>query len=484
MLQTRVAAEPQAVGRWPEAETRPEGGYCLISVLQVSMAWWAYKSGLIRWVDLRTWFACWELVSRRCELKPGEPRRYDVGELEGLVGGVGGGKVPVATRRKESLRRLERAGLISWSSSSIQFPSSPDRMPVEDLSEFWAMFQRIVNRKRRVPVPRRIVREIAAGLAPVVVATILGHLLRCLYFSKQRGWQYEGCCKATFVVEVFGVDERGVRRARKHLEEIGWLSLEESDHWHRQRYGGRAVINGAWSRPVNYGAAPPTGLPGRTAELPVGLPCPVPEEKLSSRLKNQKPANRGPAGVFNGKDLKKKPTMIHVEPWDLKDTGRLLELFEDAQRLNLVGGGYEDQLLFVAAAERALVKGTMNPCGFFVRVVRSKLWHHVTNGDEDAAHERLKKHFYGHEKKRKREPVRRVRAPRIELSEDGRLVQAVRHVVAKKRISGDPFHVLRADATYRDWTRERWDKAVGEVESARFAQLQANASADEDRIEW
>ncbi|MBU0716950.1 MAG: hypothetical protein KJ749_01770 [Planctomycetes bacterium] len=448
------------------------------------MVWWAYRIGLIRWVDLRTWFACWELVSRRCEVKANEPRRYEVTELEGLVGGVGGKRIPVATRRTESLRRLERAGLIAWSSSAIQFPASPDRMPVEDLSDFWAMYQRIENRKRRVPVPRRIVREIAAGFAPVVVATILGHLLRCLYFSKQRGWQYEGCCKSTFVAEVFGVDERGVRRARKHLEEIGWLSLEESDHWHRQRYGGRAVINWAWSRPVNYESRPPTELPGRTAELPAGLPCPVPEEKLSSRLKNQKPASRGPTGVFNGKDLKKTPTMRHVEPWDLKDTGRLLQLFEDAQRLSLVGGGYGDQLLFVAAAERALMKGTMNPCGFFVRVVRSKLWHHVTNGDEDAAHERLKKHFYGHEEKRKREPVRRARAPRIELSGDARLVQAVRHIVAKKRISGDPFHVLRADATYRDWTRERWDTAVGELENARLRQFQANASAREDPVAW
>jgi len=484
MLRTRVAAEPQAAGSWPEAKTRPEGGYCLISVLQISMVWWAYKSGLIRWVDLRTWFACWELVSRRCELKPGEPRRYDVGELEGLVGGVGGVKVPVATRRKESLRRLERAGLISWSSSSIQFPSSPDRMPIEDLSEFWAMFQRIVNRKRRVPIPRRIVREIAAGLAPVVVATIFGHLLRCLYFSKQRGWQYEGCCKATFVVEVFGVDERGVRRARKHLEEIGWLSLEESDHWHRQRYGGRAVINGAWSRPVNYESPRPTELPGQAVEFPVGLPCPVPEEKLSSRSKNQKPANRGPTGVFNRKDQKKKPTMVHVELGNLKDTERLLLLFDDATERGLVTSSEHDRLLFIGAAERALMKGTTNPCGFFVRVVRSKLWHHVTQGDEDAAHERLKKHFYGHEKKRKREPVRRATAPRIELSGDARLVQAVRHVVLKNRISGDPFHVLRADAEYRDWTRERWDTAVEEVERSRFAQCRVNASAREDLVAW
>lgn len=471
-----VAAEPHA------AEERPVGGYCLISVLQLSMVWWAYKRGLIRWVDLRVWFACWEIVSRRCELRPSELRRYEVGELEGIVGGVGGRKVSADTRRGESIRRLQRAGLIVWSESAIQFPASPDRMPVEDLSDLWAMHQRIQNRKRRVPVPRRIVREIAAGFSPVIVATVLGHLLRCLYFTKQRGWQYEGCCKASFVSDVFNVDERGVRRARKHLEEIGWLRLEESEHWHRQRYGGRAAIDPTWSRPVTYESSEETELPGRIAEFPARLPGPVPEEKLSSRSKNQKPATRGPIGFSAGKDWEKKPTMRHVELWDLKNTDRLLVLFEDATEKGVLQNSEHDRLLFVAAAERALMKGTINPCGFFVRVVRSQLWHHVTQGDEDAAHQRLKTHFYGDVRKREKEPARRFKPPTIKLSEDARMVSAAMNVAQAKRLSGDPFYLLRQMSP--EWNRERWDAASDELERARFARFQANASDHDEVGEW
>jgi len=441
----------------------PQGGYCLISVMQLCMVWWAYKRRLIRWVDLRTWFACWELVARRCTLQADEARRYELSEFEKLVGGRGGGSV-----RRASLRRLERAGLLSWSESAIEFAISPDRMP-GDLAGFWRMFESVGNNRRRVPVPRRTVRELAGGFAPVVAATVLGHLLRCLYFSKRQGWSYEGTCKASWVAEVFDVDERGVRRARKHLKGIGWLTHEESEHWHRQRYGGRAVINRFWSRPSEPLSKSQGELPGQNGEIRTGLPGPESEENLSSRLKDHEPAAGGPAGVCNEGEEKKKPSMQHIFVIDLKEVSRTLRLFEDAVARGLVDASEHSRLMFVAAAERALVKGTRNPCGLFRRLVERRLWHHITQGDEDAAYERLKRHFYGD--RRQREPVRRVVAPpRVELSEDARFVATVTRALSQQGYRGEPFHAVRRE--FPEWSQERWGRAVEEVENSRLARLQ------------
>jgi hypothetical protein len=48
-----------------------------------------------------------------------------------------------------------------------------------------------------------------------------------------------------------------------------------------------------------------------------------------------------------------------------------------------------------------------------------------------------------------------------EVSDDARLVQAVRAAAARARYRGDPFPLLKRQVP--EWTRERWDKAVAEL---------------------
>ena len=84
------------------------------------------------------------------------------------------------------------------------------------------MHQAITNNRRRVPVPRQAVRLIAGGAKASVIATMLGHLIRCLYYRDQH-CRSGGWCKASWIAEVFGINLRSVKAARKHLVEIGWL---------------------------------------------------------------------------------------------------------------------------------------------------------------------------------------------------------------------------------------------------------------------
>jgi hypothetical protein len=149
-----------------------------------------------------------------------------------------------------------------------------------------------------------------------------------------------------------------------------------------------------------------------------------------------------------------------VVPEDLKDTGRLLELYEQAVDQGLAPPSEWGRLRFVAAAEHARIIGTKNPCGLFVRLVRGGLYHFATEDDTTAASVRLRKHLYGisSEPRASAGPIFRS-GP--ELSADARLVEAVRAAAAKARYRGDAFPLLKRQKP--EWTRERWDKAVAEL---------------------
>lgn len=457
-MDSTCAAERQ--GR----RSRPEGGYRFISTFELLMAFWAYKAGFLTWRDFRVWLACHEAVARRCRLPRGRCARYGLDELHGLVGGVGGEHI------RSSLRRLERVGLVRFSVEAIHFATSPDELKVENLSGFWAMVERLGQKNRKVPVPRRTIRFIAGGVRRTVAATMLGQIIRCCYLKKGE-YTAEGSCAAAWIAGLFGLDERNVKRARKHLTEIGWLIPLESDFWHRQRYGGRAVVNPTWRRPIeeNFSPVPETKLPPRS-EISTTKPPPllILNGELLTESKNQNPAGADRSGVCNEEPEKKPPTMKHVEIEDLRDTERTLLLFEEAveHRVGGLTGSEGDRLKFVAAAERAISVGTENPPGFFARIVRSGLWHHITQGDEDAAHRRLKRHFFGAAKREKPKPVRYPRPP---LSADAKLMLAVKRVATQHRMTCDPFHLLHRERP--DWTRERWEAAVTEVESVRFERV-------------
>ena len=150
-------------------------------------------------------------------------------------------------------------------------------------------------------------------------------------------------------------------------------------------------------------------------------------------------------------------------PEDLKDTGRLLDLYNQAIALEYVTPSERDRLQFVAAAEHARVIGTKNPCGLFVRLVRCGLWSFLTQDDEDAANARLKSHLYGKLTERQAPEITPMRTVEF-LSEDAVVVRSIRAAVARAGYRGDAFPVLRRERP--EWTRERWVQALAELELA------------------
>jgi len=249
------------------------------------------------------------------------------------------------------------------------------------------MLDLVPNHRRLIPVPRRIVRLIAGGARRVVVATVLGHLLRCLYY---RGGLClpEGTCKASWIALVFGVNIRNVKAARKHLVCVGWLVPIAARQTCMNRFGQRVRVNLEWSRndisPTSK-RSPPSSI------STTGSPPPYEDKKLSSRIyMNQKPAI-GPPGVSKQPGREGQPTLRHVVREDLHDPKRLHELHRQAIAAALISQSECDRLRFFAAAEHAKAIGSRNPCGLFAAVVRRGLWRYITQDDEDVAVNVLKR---------------------------------------------------------------------------------------------
>src|SRR5262249_30577420 len=155
--------------------------------------------------EVRVWWAAQEMVARRCQVGTGLQPRYRLEEWGSLLGRRAG--IPTA------LAKLQQAGLLTWADSHLTFPAAP----LETNLALAPMLAQVANPHRRIPVPRRLLRFLAQSGSRVLLATILGHLFRCLYY-RQGHCRADGFCKASWIAKVFGVSPRAVKAARQRLE--------------------------------------------------------------------------------------------------------------------------------------------------------------------------------------------------------------------------------------------------------------------------
>jgi hypothetical protein len=472
---------------------KPVGGFVFLTVQQLCLVWWAYRIRLIHLIDFRVWFAAHEMGARRCQLDPGQVPEYTLKELHNLVGGVGGEHL------RASIRRLEAVGLLTWSSTKLTFATSATALRgIHDLSDLNTMYNAIPNNRRRAPVPRQAIRLIAGGCRATVIATMLGHLIRCLYYRNRRcisgGW-----CKASWIADVFRLDLRNIKAARKHLVTIGWLQTLDTPQTLCNRWGSYILVNLSWTRaamekasqddaqtPSSESPPPPrfstTKLPPPSKEHrePLQDPQhqkPAPQTDLTpTPLHHRAPTSCGSASGVTEQPKDKKPaprvpTLSHIVPEDLQETARLLTLFAQAQAHGLIGTSDSERLTFLGLAEHAKMVGSANPCGLFAALVRRQCWHFITDSDEDAAQQRLKTHLYGAASQTRGAPPPHDLA-QAELSKDAAIVRYVQTQLARAGFEGDVFGLVSRDDA--SWTRERWDNAVSELDHARRVWHQGN----------
>jgi hypothetical protein len=334
---------------WHIEARKPRGGFCFIHEHSIHAVWACLRSGDIELREVRVWLACHELTARRCTLEADRTPRYSVEELHGLVGGVGGEHV------RRSVCRLEKHGLLRFSEDAI------DTVPYEVQQ----------HPGRPIPVPRPVLRLLAKSRGRAFIATVLGHLLRCVFYKngvcRSGGW-----CKASWVAEAFGVAIRAVKEARARLLKLGLLRSVAADQLRLNRLGSPQVVS------LDWGSKP---APRQRQSTTESAPPEKHKELSSRRVDHQKPARAaGPAGArLRAKD----PDLNNVTEADLQDPWRLAALFKQARLRGWVRKTEAEILAVFAAAAHALRKGVRNPPGLFRWLLEKQSFSYATVADED-----------------------------------------------------------------------------------------------------
>jgi hypothetical protein len=280
-----------------------------------------------------------------------------------------------------------------------------------------------------------MLRFLARGCSRVMTATILGHLIRCLYYGNGL-CRPEGLCKASWIAEVFGVSERAVKTARQRLEALRWLERIEIKPWVRNRYGQKMAINLRWDVPAL--CEPVAETAPQIAPPPVFLAPEIAPPDSNKKLRTEEENNQNPLGsvppgflsalfiemreqirhrtatnetvrhvlVCSGsashtpkQSVTPRPTSALAAPLlknvlleDLRDTDRLFALYHQARTAKLIGQSEAEQLAFFALAQHVITYGPANPGGLFRQLLARQQFQVITQAEEDAAVHRLKRY--------------------------------------------------------------------------------------------
>src|SRR5512135_2550536 len=228
---------------------KPEGGYCSIPVLTIGLLWWADTKGLLTLRAVRVGLALFELRIRRAAYLWTEKRRgnkvpdftprYATKELGDYCG------LP-EKRAKAALAELQSLGIVTeFTASRIAFASSLEALALSpnERAEFRAWLATL-TRRRRIPMPRRILALACESSAPGLIAVILGVCLRCSWLKPDEGFSFTGRIACAWFARRFGISLRAVQQAKEHLVTLGWIERRGDIN----RFGETIAINPAWHR--------------------------------------------------------------------------------------------------------------------------------------------------------------------------------------------------------------------------------------------
>lgn len=482
--------------------TKPEGGYVSIASVTIGLLWWSLSEGLITSWAVRVGLALFEVRIRRSAYIWSEKRKgrgapefvpsYSADELASLCG------LPLK-RVRAALKELLGLGLLAeFSPTEIRFARSVSevRLSEEQRSAFRSWLS-LLTKRRRVPIPRRVLVLACESSSRALVAVILGVCLRCSWLRPGEGFTFSGRVSCGWLARRFRLSSRAAESAKAHLVGLGWLERTGNIN----RLGEVVAINPAWERLIALARsderagesdpAPPSGTKSAGVERAPGSDSAgvflIPESLPSGEIQNPRresprahaPANPGPGIYVPDPKRESKnqdpsapklpsPRLSGIRPEDFRDVGRALELFRQAVKCGLMPNASEhSRLLWLAAIERARTVPARNPAGVFLHLVKNRKWDFLSEGHFEAANRRLKEFLWAPADIPLLVPVKSLPAPpapapRRALSRDALLVQTVRNEMARRGIRTDPFPALRGQAGF---TRERYENAVAELEN-------------------
>lgn len=313
------------------------GGFVPVKANELLTAWRLYADGRIELRDLRLWLAGLELRAESCFRGP---------ILDEAFTGI----------------RLKELTTDNRSCVSIAKKHTKVGVMVQDaVAQTMGSVGYFRNLRRRVPLPRRLVRHLAMNGSRATIAAAVGHLLRCLY------WRGEACvsggtAKASSLADELGVSLRSIRRGRKQLIEQGWLESVAAPQHVLNRHG--AVVRVRSGNEKNSRLSPPR------PHKAVCLAPPKNRDQLRCLQRTRTMTSANP--IAHQKHL-------------LEDRGFLEREFRKLSRDQLLDGSDAQHLAALSCAAYAARIGDRSPVGLFRYLVRMGLWERPTLRDEDAA---------------------------------------------------------------------------------------------------
>jgi hypothetical protein len=373
-----------------------QGGYQVMTVGQLANGLWAAGEKGTGWAGFRVYLACAELVAIRAAARRSRSPRRTKGErhchfrVEELVRLTG--LRPAAVRRAQ--RRLAAIGLATFTAEAITLRKEPLEQAVE-LARQLAGARSVA---RPVPVPRVLLRHWAKQRHAGRVKVMLGYVVRGLTLAPQTGEiRAKGTVKASWLAATLGLSLRTVRYAQAWLQRTGWVPKDTGSFQRKlNRDGAYFVLNLDW-RPAATGRVVKRDKARGQIAPPVPKKCtrfapPRKDRETSTEGKHQEARlcrRTLVAGVCNrGGEGEASPSLSDVKPEDLRRLSRVEALYRQACQRGWLVPGEANRLNVFAAAVRAREVGR-DPPRVFVTLLRRRLWHHVTQAQEDRARKAL-----------------------------------------------------------------------------------------------
>ena len=474
-------------------EDHIEGRYRVIPASQLAHVWWLFSAGHINKLELRIWFALQEAVERRQYGRTRNTREkpvFTIDEIQRLVGGRG--NVRSTRKQQAALRHLGEIGLVTVSKHSIVFAKSTDIAAVGEgrSTGFQGFLDAIPNNARTVPVPRRLLRALAAGFSKGDTAYVIAFLLHAVFWHRDvKRYTVDGRMKLAKTSRLFGLSPRAFTDARARLIDLGWIKPLEVPWYLANRYGVHDVVNVHWSptcgdkvaandaaavdNPTAMGEGSDTGSASPNPGFDTGSASPDLTGSLPTEIENTRRPTQtaGTNGVSQTKDRKKAApelgpvTMHDIKPKDLEDTERLFELHRQFVAKGLAHAGKAGEMDFLSLANRARARGR-NPGGMLRRLLELGKTEWITISDEEQASKRMREHLNGPDKRDPQTAWRYsasggARIQKRNLSEDQLFVERCIQTARKCRV-----HPSRVSARMKQWTREQWNLAELDYRSA------------------
>jgi hypothetical protein len=280
------------------------------------------------------------------------------------------------------LRKLKKVGLLSFSSQGITL----SEVPLPSSSKILSLLTEKRSRTRLIPIPRKLLLYLSRCTKRSVLISALAYCIRGLSLSpKDRTIKNKGSVKASWIAEVFNLSLRAVKGARRELIAMGWISKDIGSFQRKlNRDGAYFEINLSWGREERRDSSPTEFAPPSPKNTPEFAP---PKERLKTPYGSK--YQETSSSVFT---KEKEPSLKSITREDLESITRTEALYQKAVRAGWLVPSEANALNWIGAAIRAKTVKGGDSVRIFVTIVRKKLWHFITQEQEDRAIAALKRH--------------------------------------------------------------------------------------------